>query len=100
MIARNDLLAYLIVLNHKPTLDLLSEDQKRIGNQNMIGCLHRVFDAIENESYLKIAIKKREDLNAVCESGHPLLEESTAEVATLLHAYMLGENKINTSNFG
>ena len=95
MIVREDLLAYLVVLNHEPVLKKLSEDQKRVGRQHIMGCLIRVLDGIEEESYLRIAIKNREHLNGIHPVGQPQLAEATAEVSELLYAYMIGEDRIN-----
>lgn len=94
MIHRNDLLAYMVVLNHKPVLDRLSVDQINIGRQHMLGCLSRLMDQIEPESYLKNAIKERERLNAIHPVGQPQLAEATAKISELLHAYMIADDLI------
>lgn len=94
MIVREDLLAYLVVLNHEPVLKKLSDEQKKIGNAHMMGCLFKVMDQIEDGSYLRTAIQNREHLNGIHPVGQPQLAEATAEVSELLYAYMIGEDRL------
>lgn len=94
MINREDLLAYLVVLNHEPVLKKLSEAQIQVGRQHMMGCLVRVMDQIEDGSYLRTAIQHREYLNGIHPVGQPQLAEATAEVSELLYAYMIGEDRL------
>jgi hypothetical protein len=98
MINREDLLAYLTVLNYEPILRRISSDQYQIGRKHEEGCLIRLLEDIEEDSYLRIAIKNRERLNGLHPVGHPQLAEATAEVAELLHAYMIAEDSLSSSS--
>jgi hypothetical protein len=93
MIDINDLLAYLVVLDVKPVLNQLTFNQLKTGHQHVMGCLVRLIDQIEDESYLKIAIKNREYLNGIHPVGHPELQTATEEVAVLLQAYLVGSQR-------
>ena len=66
---REDLLAYLIVLNYQPVIDQLSEADYKIGRAHMMGCLDRVIRQLEvccnDSSVLNLAelVKAREKEN-------------------------------------
>jgi len=59
------ILAYLIVLDHKPTIRQLKDSELKLGGMHVTGCLHRVFDFFESVNLIEISslIKKREFLN-------------------------------------
>jgi len=94
MLHVNDIYAYLIILNHQPVLKTLTEQQLKAGRENMSGCLVRLKEDIEPESYLLIAIKNREQLNGIHTVGQSDLQYATEEVACLLQAYLIAEKSI------
>lgn len=67
-----DALAYLIVLNHPPIIEKLSEQEWKIGQEHLNGCLMRLADQLEQDQdeyvlsmFLLQTIRKREKVNAV-----------------------------------
>lgn len=65
---REDVLAYLIVLNDDRTLDQMCEsDDFNIGLSHMLGCLMRVIDQLEEKQDFKTLelLRRRETLNGL-----------------------------------
>ena len=65
---RQDLLAYLVVLNDEGTLVRLTQDERNDGRANMVGCLHRLVDALERSDIIGAGlvlklVKHREEIN-------------------------------------
>lgn len=75
----NDILAYLVVLNHRATITKLPQSDYDKGAHNMMGCLHRVMDFFEDRGWLEVVllVKRREKLNGKYPVGHPELERAT-----------------------
>ncbi len=95
MIQRDDLLAYLIVLNYEPVLNKLSPGERAIGHCNIMGCLIRVEEQLDTHfmgtysltaASLLCKIRLREKLNSKNPSTDPRLQESTADTANSLYA--------------
>ena len=86
----SDILAYLVVLSYGPVLDKLSWSELKTGHANLLGCLMRLYDALENENYSHILelIRYREMLNGEFPRGDPMLEEETADLANLLYGFL------------
>jgi hypothetical protein len=87
---KEDILAYLVVLNWRPIIEQLSSEEYNIGAQNMVGCLFRVTDFFVSEKNFNLAllIKKREELNGKHPVGHPELNLATERCANRLFSYM------------
>lgn len=74
-----DILAYLVVLNHRPTIERLTQDEYYRGSHHMMGCLHRVMDFFEDRGWLEVVllVKHREKLNGKYPVGNPELARAT-----------------------
>lgn len=99
MLNQNDVLAYLVVLNCRNVLNELSDDEKHIGRENMVGCLHRICDSMsEHPEYYDLlgSVRYREKLNGVLVHADPRLEEATANLAGRLYRIYHEQKAINS----
>lgn len=96
-LATADIIAYLLVLNYTPVLKRLSASERRIGQQNIMGCYCRLMESLEDQisgdfckKRLYQAIQYREHLNAVewlpCSNFQ--FQQATAEVAEMLYRHL------------
>lgn len=61
---KNDILAYLIVLNYIPVIKKISFADQKVGISNIVGCLHRVENFLNFKNFqLASMLKYRESLN-------------------------------------
>jgi len=84
----NVFLGYLMALNDERTISLLSEKERKIGSENMIGCLHDVIVYLKQEGYmdsLKIVLE-RERIHGMKKLGDPLLGTYTRECANIVYS--------------
>ena len=91
----DDLLAYLVVLNHYPTIKKLSSEEYSRGSSGVMGCLHRVMDFVEDRDWVHVRtlIKDRERLNGFLPYGDAKLEAATAILSHCILGILRSENK-------
>ena len=87
---REDALAYLVVLNYKPVLDQLSEDDYKIGRAHIEGCLSRIINQLESNKEDNLLIDLAKAIHArEKENGNPTdpkrFEHLTSLCAVELH---------------
>lgn len=88
--AESDILAYLMVLNHQPTLQKLSPTERQVGTNNIMGCLHRVEDFLIQKDWRSIVsmLKNREKLNGRYPVTNTALIQATAELSETLYTVL------------
>lgn len=82
-----DMLAYLVVLNHGPTLQKISATERQLGAANIMGCLHRVEDFFVEKDWREVLsmLKQREKLNGRCPLDNPELLKATASLSEAIY---------------
>lgn len=88
---------YLVVLNHKSVIDKLTSDEIKFGNQNMLGCLHKLEDEIRKSGNTELLnmLLERERLNAIHPVGQPDLQKATEDLANSLYKIYLQAFRID-----
>lgn len=82
---RDDVLAYLVVLDHPPVMAQLSRDDIWTGREHQGGCLLRIQEQLQDDKFLLNAVKERERLNGLVGKNNPQLLLATAECANSLY---------------